>query len=56
MFLRPEGLCSTYKGGGAQLLVEHVSFLGLHVQNWMQIALGMIAVYAPFSWRIEKRT
>jgi hypothetical protein len=43
-------------GGIMQFLVEHVSFLGLDVQNWMLIVLGMTAVYALFSWKTDKRT
>jgi hypothetical protein len=39
-----------------QFLVEHVSLLGFDVQNWMLIVLGMIAVYALFFWKTDKRT
>ena len=39
-----------------QFLVQQVSLLGFHVQNWMLIALGMTAVYALFSWKTDKRT
>jgi hypothetical protein len=56
-FLLLGGLCSVKKMGGImQFLVEHVSFLGLDVQNWMLIVLGMTAVYALFSWKTDKRT
>jgi hypothetical protein len=39
-----------------QFLVQHVSVLGVDVQNWMLIVLGMIAAYALFSWKTDKRT
>jgi len=39
-----------------QFLVEHVSFLGFHIQNWMLIVLGMVAVYALFYWKTDHRT
>jgi hypothetical protein len=39
-----------------QFLIEHISFLGVHLQNWMLIALGMTAAYALFYWKTGNRT
>lgn len=39
-----------------QFLVEHISFLGIDLQNWMLIVLGMTAAYALFFWKTDNRT
>ena len=43
------------KGSAMQFLVERVSLLGFHLQNWMLIVLGMTVVYILFSWKAGNR-
>jgi hypothetical protein len=44
------------KGAGAvQFLVEHFTFLGFEVQNWMLIVVGLIAAYVLFVWATRDR-
>jgi hypothetical protein len=42
-------------GGTMHFLVQHVGVLGVDVQNWMLIGLGLSAAYALFSWSADKR-
>jgi hypothetical protein len=39
-----------------QFLIEHFTFLGFEVQNWMLIVIGLIAVFIFFVWKTRDRT
>jgi len=39
-----------------QFLVGHFTFLGLEVQNWMLIVIGLIAAFILFVWQTRDRT
>jgi hypothetical protein len=41
--------------GVVQFLVEHFTFLGFEIQNWMPIAVASIAVYIFIVWKTRDR-
>jgi hypothetical protein len=44
------------KGAEAvQFLIEHFTFLGFEVQNWMLIVVGLVAAYILFVWKTRDR-
>jgi hypothetical protein len=45
------------KGAEAvQFLVEHFTFLGFEVQNWMLIAAGLMAAFIFIVWKTQYRS
>ena len=38
-----------------QFLIEHFTFLGVEIQNWMLIVIGLIAVSILFVWMTRDR-
>jgi hypothetical protein len=38
-----------------QFLIQQFSFLGFEGQNWMLVAVGVIAVFLYFGWRNRDR-
>jgi H+/gluconate symporter-like permease len=38
-----------------QFLTEHFTFLGFEGQNWMLIAVGLIAAFIFFAWKTRDR-
>jgi hypothetical protein len=44
------------KGAEAvQFLIEHFTFLGFEVQNWMLIVVGLIVAFVLFVWATRDR-
>jgi hypothetical protein len=39
----------------AQFLIEHFTFLGFEVQNWMLIVAGLTIAFILFVWRTRDR-
>jgi hypothetical protein len=38
-----------------QFLVDHVTVLGLEIQNWMLIATALVAAFIVFAWTSRDR-
>jgi hypothetical protein len=38
-----------------QFLVDHFSFLGLELQNWMLIAVALVAAFIVLAWKSRDR-
>jgi hypothetical protein len=44
------------RGAGAvQFLIEHFTFLGFEIQNWMLVVVGLIAAYMLLVWMSRDR-
>jgi hypothetical protein len=57
IYFRHQNAYPAPKGRGAvQFLIEHFTFLGFEVQNWMLIVIGLIAVFILFVWKTRDRT
>ena len=41
--------------GAVQFLIEHFTFLGFEVQNWMLVVVGLIAAYMLLVWTSRDR-
>jgi hypothetical protein len=39
-----------------QFLVDHFSFLGLAIQNWMLVAVGLVAASIVLAWKSRDRS
>jgi disulfide bond formation protein DsbB len=56
IFLLLKRLSCTKNGGGSvHFLIEHFTFLGFEIQNWMLIVVGVIAVFILFIWKARDR-
>jgi hypothetical protein len=42
-------------GAAVHFLIEHFTFLGFEIQNWMLIVVGVIAVFILFIWKARDR-
>jgi nitrate reductase NapE component len=41
--------------GAVKFLIEHFTFLGFEVQNWMLVVVGLIAAYMLLVWMSRDR-